>query len=261
MIALLAMLTGSVQAQTQILLSPEIGIQNSKLKATGDLDLNGSFPSADVNYSGIFSYNGGVTAGIQFSGTWAIITGVKFNRKGGKASVETRDPNNPFFFLNPDGSVGSDVGEITLTTTANFLSIPILASAQFGNTIKVGLAIGPQFNMGLGEYKEVIEYNLENTNLASEETNEEFGTSTTNLYKKSHMSLVVLPHVSYQINEQGSVKLSVLIESGSDMVNENYNVGDGAGGSRKVNGTVKNSQFGVTLSYVHTFDIQAGVKY
>lgn len=259
--ALIAMITEGLRAQTSFILSPEIGIQSSKMKATGDLDFNGSFPTADVNYAGIFSYNGGVNFGVQFADTWGIMTGVKFNRKGGKVTVETRDPNNPFAFLNPDGTIGTDVGEITIENTHNWLSIPVLATAQFGNTLKVGLAIGPQFNLGLGEYKETVEFNLENTNLPAQEENGEFGTSTNSVYKKSHMSLVVLPYLAYEISDQGSVKLSVMIESGSDMVNENYVVGDGAGGTRNVSGTLKNNQFGVTLSYVHTFDIEAGVKY
>ncbi len=264
--ALLTVLTGSLNAQTSIILSPEIGIQSSKLKATGDLDLNSDFQSQDVNYSSIFTYHGGLTFGIQFSGNWALLTGAKFNQKGGKATVETRDPNNPFFYMNPDGSLGADVGIITLTSEQNWLSIPILARGQFGKTLKIGLAIGPQFNMGLGKYKETIEYDLENTNFPTEEESESFGTSTGTLYKKSHMSLVVLPYVSYQINKQGSIKLSVLIESGSDMVNENYVVPAGvdANGNptfRNVSGTIKNSQFGVNLAYVHTFDIKAGVKY
>lgn len=265
-LALLAIFTGSLQAQTAIILSPEIGIQSSKLKATGDLDVNSLFQSQDVNYSSIFSYHGGLNFGIQFSGNWAILTGVKFNQKGGKVSVETRDPNNPFFIQKADGTVGADVGMITQTSKQNWLSIPILARAQFGNTVKVGLAIGPQFNLGIGEYKETIEYDLENTNLPTEENSEPFGTSTGNLYKKSHMSLVVLPYVSYQINKQGAIKLSVLIESGSDMVNENYVVPAGidANGNqtfRNVSGSIKNSQFGVSLAYVHTFDLKAGVKY
>lgn len=265
-LALLAILTGSLQAQTAIILSPEVGIQSSKLKATGDLDLNSDFQSQDVNYSGIFSYHGGLNFGIQFSGNWAILTGAQFNQKGGKVSVETRDPNNPFFFQNDDGSIGSDVGKITLTDKQNWLSIPVLARGQFGNTLKIGLAIGPQFNLGLGKYKETIEYDLENTNFPTEENSGSFGSSTSSVYKKSHMSLLVLPYISYQISKQSSIKLTVLIESGSDMVNENYVVASGtdANGNttfRNVSGTIKNNQFGVSLAYVHTFNLKAGVKY
>lgn len=260
-LAVMAMFSEGLKAQTKLILSPEIGIQNSKMKATGDLDYSGDFPSANVDYSGIFSYNGGVNFGIQFAGHWSIMTGLKFNRKGGKVTVEARDPNNPFIIPNPDGTFSADVGEFTTTTTHNWLSIPLLAGAEFGNNLKIGLGIGPQFNIGLGEYKLVSEYNLDNTNIPTEEVTEEFGDGANNLYKGSHMSLLLVPYVSYQLSPQSAIRFTVMIESGSDMVNENLVVGDGFGGTRNVNGTLKNSQFGLTLSYVHTFDMKVGVKY
>ena len=260
-LAVVAMFMDGLQAQTKFVLMPELGIQSSKLKATGDLDLTGIFTGQNVDYSGIFSYNGGVNFGIQFAEHWSIMTGVKFNRKGGKVTVEARDPNAPFILAQPDGTLFTDLGEISVTTTHNWLSIPILAGAEFGDNIKVGLGIGPQFNIGLGEYKDVVEYNLDNSNLPTEEETSEFGDGANDYYKGSHMSLLVLPYVSYQINKQSAVRLTIMIESGSDMINENYVVGDGAGGTRNVSGTEKNSQFGINIGYVHTFDIKAGVKY
>lgn len=260
-LALISLFSIGVHAQTSIILSPEIGIQSSKLKPTGDLDFRDQFQQTNVNYSAIFSYHAGVMAGIQFSGNWAILTGVRYNRKGGKVTLETRDPNNPFIFQNDNGTFTSDIGEITVVNEHNWLSIPILARGQFGETFKVGLAVGPQFNIGLGEHKETAEFSLENTNRSSEEFSEEFGEHTSSVYKKNHMSLLIQPYVAYQISRQGSIKLSLMIERGSDMVNENYVVGDGNGGTRNVNGTLKNNQFGVTLGYVHSFDLKAGVKY
>lgn len=260
-LALLALFIGGVNAQTSIILSPEIGIHSSKSKPTGDLDISSNYQGMGVNYSGILSYQGGIGVGIQFFGNWALLTGVKFNRKGGKVTVETRDPNNPFGIPQEDGTMNTDVGEFSITTAHNWLSIPILARGQFGGTFKVGLAIGPQINMGIGKYKETYEYSLENTNISTEEFEVGFGKSTTNVLKKSHLSLLVLPYVSYDIGKNSSIKLNMMVEAGADMVNDNFVVGTGNGSSRNVNGTMRNTQMGVMLSYEHRFELKTGVKY
>lgn len=259
-LAFLTIFTGGLKAQTSIILSPEIGIHSSKSTPTGDLDISESFQGAGVNYSGIFSYQGGIAVGLQIFGNWAIITGVKYNQKGGKVSVETRDPNNPFQVTLDDGTQTTDVGEVIFTTKHNWLSIPILARGQFGKTLKVGLAIGPQINMGIGKYKETAEYNLENTNLNNEEITANFGNSTANLLKKNHISLLVMPYVAYELNPNSSLKLSMMIERGSNMVNDNFVVPT-FNGQRNVNGTISNTQLGIMVSYEHRFDIKAGIKY
>ena len=259
--ALLALFIGGVQAQTSIILSPEIGIHSSKLKPTGDLDLSDNYQGMDINYSGIFSYQGGIGVGIQFFGNWGLITGVKYNRKGGKVTVETRNPINPFQINTDPENPTFDLGEFTTTIQYNCLSIPILARGQFGGAFKVGLAIGPQINMGIGKYKETIEYNLENTSLSTDETTHESGKSSTNMFKKSHMSLLVLPYVAYDLSDNGSFKLSMMIEAGGNMVNDNLVVVDNYNNLRNVNGTMRNTQMGIMLSYEHRFDLKAGVKY
>lgn len=259
-LALFALSTSGLFAQLSVILTPEIGIHSSRTNPTGDLDISESFQGMSVNYSGIFSYRGGIGVGLQFQDNWGLLTGVAFNRKGGRVTVETRDPNNPFAVTLEDGTVTTDVGEVIGTTTHNWLSVPILARAQFGNTFKIGLAVGPQFNFGLGKYTETIEYNLENTNINTQEDNFAFGNSTSDMIKGSHISLVILPYVSYDLSPKSSLRLSVMIERGSDMVNENFVV-ERPNGQRNVRGTLPNNQFGVVLSYEHRFDLNAGVKY
>lgn len=259
-LALLALLMTGLHAQTSIILTPEIGIHSSKLNPTGDLDISEDFQGASVNYSGIFSYQGGIGVGVQMFDNWALLTGLKFNQKGGRVTVETRDPNNQFLVTLEDGTQRTDVGEIIGTTTHNWLSVPILARGQFGNALKVGLAIGPQFNMGIGKYKENIEFNLENTNLNSREENLSFGNSTTDMLKKNHISLLILPYVSYDLSDKSSLRLSLMYESSSDMVNENYVVSR-PNGQRNVRGTITNRQIGILLNYEYRFDLKAGLKY
>lgn len=260
-LALISLFSIGVHAQTSIILSPEIGIQSSSSKHTGDADVSEDYQGAGVNYSSVFAYQGGVIFGVQFAGNWALLTGAKYNQKGSKVTIESRDPSNPFLVQLPDGSTKTDVGEFSVTTRHNWLSIPVLARGQFGGDFKFGLAIGPQFNMGIGEVKETAEYSFENTNLSTDEFTSDFGTSTTSPLKKSHVSLLILPYVSYQLSKSSSIKLSMMIERGSDMVNDHYVVSDLNGSQRNVDGTVSNRQFGVMLGYEHRFDLKAGVKY
>lgn len=261
-VAFLALFAGGLHAQTSIILTPEVGIHTSKLKTTGDADISDGFPGADIKYSSVFGYQGGIGVGIQLFKHWGIITGIKYNKKGGKVNIATRDPNNPFITgVDGDGNLTTDVGEFTVTTSHNWLSIPILARGQFGGAFKAGIAIGPQINMGIGKNKQTIDYDLENTNLSSDETSYEFGKSTTNYYKKSHISVLILPHVMYDISDNGGIKLSLMIEAGGNMINDNYVVGTTDGGKRNINGTERNTQMGIMLSYEHRFGLKTGVKY
>jgi hypothetical protein len=213
-----------------------------------------------VDYKSIFSYQGGIGVGIQFAGRWGLMTGLKFNQKGGRVTIETRDPNNPLGIIQ-DGNIVTDVGEITVTTKHNWLSIPILARAEFGENLKFGLAIGPQINLGIGEYRETVEYSLENLNVNDDENTYGFGESTTDLIKKSHVSLLILPYVAYDLNKNSSLRFSLMFERGSDMINENYQVPTTDGGVRRVDGTLKNNQMGIMLSYEYRFDLNIGTKY
>ncbi len=258
-LALLALFTGGVQAQTSIILAPEIGIHTSKSKLTGDFDISQYYQGADVKYSSVFGYQGGIGLGFQIK-NWAILTGIKYNRKGHKVTVESRNPNQPLFVPITADSVVFDVGEIESTSMHNWLSIPILFRGQFGGKFKVGLAIGPQINMAIGKYKETVEYNLENLNINSVENNYEYGKSTAEPVKKSHISLLILPHIAYEMNENSSIKFSMMIESGGNMVNDNFVVFDGFN-VRNVQATERNTQIGIMLCYEHRFNLKAGVKY
>lgn len=243
----------SSRAQTSIIFGPDAGVNFAKTTVTGDFDF------AD-DYSRTLKINGGLTAGVQF-GMWGVVTGVKFNQKGGKATLERRDPNNPFYFVDPDGNLISDVGKITVKESTNWLSIPLLARARFGQgAIKFGIAIGPQFNLGIGKYKEEIEYDLTVTNHANEENTSNYGDSATDIYKPVHLSLVVNPTIWYDLSPNSSLKFGFMFESGADMVNKNYLVSDGVQ-VQKIQATAKANNFGIMLGYEHRFDINVGVRY
>lgn len=75
------------------------------------------------------------------------------------------------------------------------------------------------------------------------------------------MSLLVLPYVSYAMSDNSSIKFSMMIEAGGNMINDNLVVGTSNGSVRNVNGTERNTQMGIMLSYEHRFNLKTGVKY
>ncbi len=260
MTLLMTAFAAKMQAQTSFIISPEVGIHTSKSKVTGDLDVSEFYQGMNVDTRSIFSYQGGIGLGIQFAGSWAILTGARYNRKGSRTTVETRNPNNPFLVMLDPENPTTDVGEFTTTTQHSWLSIPILARAQFGGKFKGGLAIGPQINMALGKIKEVTDYNLENTNLSSDEDTYSFGSSTSDPLKKSHISLLVLPYISYDMSEKSSLRFSMMIESGGNMVNDSFVI-MGNNGLRNINATMRNTQVGIMLSYEYRLNFKSGTKY
>lgn len=252
-ICFLFLFSAQTHSQTAIIFGPEAGVNFAKTSVSDDFDI------AD-DYSRILKFQGGLNAGVQF-GQWGIMTGIKFNQKGGKATLERRDPNNPFTVTDDQGNVINDVGEIIIKESTNWLSVPLMGRVQFGQgPLKFGLAIGPQFNFGIGKLKQEVEYNLTVTNLSSEEETSGYGDSATDVYKPMHLSLVINPSVWYDLSPNSSLKFGFMFESGADMVNENYLVSDGAG-VRKVDATSKANNFGVLIGYEYRFDINVGVKY
>lgn len=252
-ICALFLISGTSWAQTSIIFGPDAGINFAKTSMTGDFDF------AD-DYSSLLKIQGGLTAGVQF-GMWGVVTGVKFNQKGGKATLERRDPNNPFLFIDADGNVISDVGKITVKESTNWISVPLLARARFGQgPIKFGIAIGPQFNFGIGKFKEEIDYSLTATSHPSEENTSDYGDGATNVYKPIHLSLVINPMVWYDLSPNSSLKFGLMFESGADMVNKNFLVSDDTN-ARTINATAKANSFGLTIGYEHRFDINVGVRY
>src|SRR5699024_9877901 len=162
------------------------------------------------DYSRMLKIQGGLSAGVQF-GQWGVVTGIKFNQKGGKSTLERRDPDDPFYFVDGDGNIVSDVGKITVKESTNWLSVPLLARACFGLCdIKFGLAIGPQFNFGIGKYKEEIDYDLTVNKIPNEEETSNYGDSAKDIYKPMHLSLVINPTVWYDLSPNSSLKFGIM---------------------------------------------------
>jgi hypothetical protein len=62
------------------------------------------------------------------------------------------------------------------------------------------------------------------------------------------------------MSDKSSLRFNMMIETGGNMVNDNFVVADN-NGSRNINGTMRNTQIGMMISYEYRFNLKAGVKY
>lgn len=243
----------SAISQTSLLVGASGGANLAKQKLTGDM------PFPERNFEGTISrtlqYQGGIDLGIQF-GNLAILTGIRYNQRGNKITENRDDPNNKYWIL-PDGT--KDVGELIVKSKYNFISIPLLARYKLGQgSFKFSLALGPQFNLGVGKVTETDEYQLLNEGEIINEYTYEYGNAGDNLLKKSNVSFVLMPGVSIDVGRKGSFKVNLILESSGDMLNKSYLVN---GGERKVQGSIKSTLFAVEIGYEHRLDFNIGVKY
>ena len=227
------------------------GAALTKIKGTGD------FEPGDHDVSRLLRYQGGVEAGVQFGG-FSILTGVRFQQRGTKETVTRDDPNNNFWVF-PDGS--TDVGELEYKVKFNQISVPVLLGYQLGaGDLKFNVALGPQFNIGIGQITETFDYDLLQKGTIMNETMNDFGTRGDEPFKPMHMSFVFRPGISYDISPDGSLTLNFILESGGDMLNRSFLVPDN-GSVRKVQGSAKTRATAVEIGYRHRINFRMGVKY
>jgi len=241
----------TVDAQTSLILGARGGASLAKLKYTGDA------LEPDASISRVLRYQGGVDIGIQF-GNLAFLSGARYLQRGVKYTVNRDDPNGNYWIL-PDGT--ADVGEMKFESKFAFLSFPILGRYRFGQgPVQVGIALGPQINIGMGKVTNVKEYKLLNKGLTVNENTYDFGNAGDNILKKSNVSFVFMPEVAIAVGRSGNFKVNLILESSGDMLNKSYLVGD-TNGPRKVQGSIKSNAFAVEVGYEHKINFNVGVKY
>lgn len=243
----------SAFSQTSLIVGAGGGANLSKQKLAGDMP----FPGRDFDgtISRTLQYQGGIDLGIQF-GNLAILTGARYNQRGNKLTENRDDPNSKYWVL-PDGS--TDVGELTVKTKYNFISIPLMARYKLGQgAFKFSIALGPQFNLGAGKVTETDEFQLLNKGEIINEYTYEYGNAGDNLLKKSNVSFVFMPGIAIDVSPKGSFKVNMILESSGDMLNKSYLVN---GGERKVQGSIKSRTFALEIGYEHRLDFNVGVKY
>lgn len=238
-------------SQSGLLLGARGGASLAKLKGTGD------FINSDASISRVVRYQGGVDLGFQF-GSLSAMTGIRYLQRGVKTSENRDDPNGKYW-VTPDGRI--DVGERIYTSKFSFIGVPVLARYRLGSgPIQFGLALGPQFNIGMGQVTEVYEDNFFNSGLTINEYTYDYGKAGDDLLKKSNVSFVFMPEVAFNVSPSGIFKVNLILESSGDMLNKSYLI-DTGNGVRKVNGSIKSNAFALEVGYEHRLNFNVGVKY
>lgn len=240
------------QAQSSLVLGIGGGANLTKMKGTGDYD------PGDSDISRLLRYQGGVEAGVMF-GRFSILTGLRFQQRGWKRTVVRDDPNNNYWIL-PDGRI--DVGELEERTKFNVLSVPLLLGYELGSgALRFSLALGPQFNIGMGQITTTQEFDLLTAGSINNEYTRDFGTRADENFKPMHMSFVFRPGVSYEISPQSSITVNLIMDSGGDILNRSLLVTTSDGSVRKVNGSVKTRTTALEIGYRHKINFRLGAKY
>lgn len=237
-------------SQSGLILGARGGASLSTLKVTGDLY------NSDASRSRMLRYRGGVDVGFQF-GSISLLSGARYVMYGAK-TAENRDDPNGKAWVDEYGNI--DVGERKLTNKFNTISIPVLARYRTGKgPVRVGIALGPQFNMGMGKLTIAYEDVFTN-NPGTYEYTYDFGKASDNILKKSSVSFVFMPEVAFEVNPRGVFKVNLVLESSGDLLNKSYLV-NSPNGARKVQGSVKSNAFAVEVGYEHRLEFNVGVKY
>ena len=252
-------------SQTSIIVGIGGGANLSTMKYSGDFpfpDITGA-EGGEISYSRLLRYQGGIDLGIQF-GKFGLITGAHFNQRGDKIINNAPDPNGLLWVVWDDRNERwiMDNGELEMTRKFNLISIPILLRYQLGSgAIKFNIMLGPQVNMGMGSISEVRNFTFRENGNLTQENQSKFGKGPGNAVVSSHVSFVFSPGVSFDISDRGQFKLSLMLDSGANLVNKNYIVGTPTGGERLVDGTIRTRALALEVGYEHRIDFRAGVKY
>lgn len=241
-----------VFAQNGLILGVRGGISLTKNKYTGDLH------SPDATMGRILRYQGGPEVGYQ-RGSFALTVGGRYVMKGG-VEKDNRDDPEGNSWVTPDGII--DYGEQKITTKFNFFSVPLLVRYRYGQgAVRVGLSVGPQFNIGVGKLTETVEENFFNTGLRVFEDTYGYGITGDAVLKKTNLSFLFMPEVSFTVSPYGVFRGCLLMERSGDMLNESFLWGDADGSIRKIRGSFKSGGVALEIGYEHRINIQTGVKY
>lgn len=244
------LLQANVFGQNGLILGVRGGASLVKNQYTGDL-FN---PNSTI--SRLLRYQGGVDIGFQWKNL-ALTAGGRYVMKGNIESQNRDDPNGDNW-ITPDGII--DYGEQRITSKFDFFSVPVLFRYRLGKgLVKIGLSLGPQFNIGIGNPAMSIDEDFFNTGLRKFEIPFSYGKTGEDLLRKTNVSFLVIPEAAFTVSPYGVFKVHLLLEQSGDFLNESFLWQDG--GSRKINGSFKTNDLALEIGYEHRLNLNLGVKY
>lgn len=250
---LIATFTSNLSSQNaSIIMGVSAGANVSKVKGTGD------FVNSGEKFSRILRYGGGIDLGVRF-GNFSVLTGARYNQRGGKSTLNLDDPNGYHWLIDDKYDLGIRYSKFTYNT----ISIPILLRYEFGGeSFKVSLSAGPSINLIAGTGTQIDEYDLLNGGLKGPFEGElKKGTLGDEILAPKHVSFIFSPGFIYKINDNGNIKLNFNFEASGNVINKSYLTTDSNGASQKNRGSVKSGSMAVEIGYEHRINLSVGSKY
>ncbi len=254
-VTLFAMTVSGLFAQnSSFIIGVSGGANLSKTKSTGD------FADPGETYTRALKFGGGVDLGIGF-GKWAILSGIRYNQRGGKTEVNLDDPNGYMWTFPNDNNLY--LGVRSRKISYNVLSVPILLRYAFGGeNMQVTLAAGPSINILKGNGTIVDEFNLlGGGNKGPIETELKKGKLGDEVLKTGNVSFIFSPGIIYKLNDNGNFKFNINFESSGNIGNNAYLTYNSFGEIAKATGSIKTNTISFEIGYEHRINFNVGSKY
>lgn len=254
-VTLFAMTMSGLFAQnSSFIIGVSGGANLSKTKSTGD------FADPGESYSRALKFGGGIDIGVGF-GKWSILSGLRYNQRGGKTEVNFDDPNGYMWTFPNDNNLYLGVRDRKISY--NVLSVPILLRYSFGGeNLQVTLSAGPSINILKGTGTAVDEYNLLGGGSKGPiETELKKGKLGDEVFKPSNISFIFSPGIIYKLNDNGNFKFNINFESSSNIANDGYLTFNDFGEIGKASGSIKSGTISFEVGYEHRINFNVGSKY
>ena len=234
----------------------------SKIKHEGDFKIK-----EDEVFNSKFGYGGGLDLGVKY-GAFSLLSGFKYNTRGGQVEDRYLDEGEAFVFYDDEIILAVSPGIRFLDYKYNVFTIPLQLRAIFGNDdFKFGIKTGLNFNLIQGNFNLIESWDLTLPNVQKNfggEVQYEFtkGIGNLDLVKKSYTSFVFSPTVMYNISDSGWLIFSLGLESSKPINNKYfYDFNSLYYENGQVSGTIKNKIVYFELGYEHNFNFEIGTKY
>lgn len=243
--------------QTSFLLGVSGGASLSKFKGTGD------FASSGENYNRAIRYGGGVDLGVGF-GNFAVLTGFRYNQRGGKSTNERLDLNSAGWLITEGNNVNEYFGERKTEFNMTVFTLPVLLRYSFGSgPLQILVGAGPVINFVSGQVVETRNYELlGDIQKGPFEDRYDTGNQPDDLFRKTNIGVQFRTGAIYQLNDNGFLKMNACLETVGNLANKNAQYYDAYTDTyNKFNGSIKSNNFMLELGYEHRFEFNIGSKY
>lgn len=247
----------SLSSQTRFLVGVSGGASLSQFKGTGD------FATSGENYNRALRFGGGVDAGIGF-GNFSVLTGFRYNQRGGVSTNERLDLNNNGWIIVDGNTAREYYGERKTEWNMTVFTLPVLLRYSFGSgPLQFLVGAGPVINFVGGQVVETRTYDLVgNVKEGPFEDRYDTGNQPDDLFRKTNVGVHFRTGAIYELSDNGFLKMNLCFESVGNLANKNAQYYDAFTNSfNNFNGSIKSNNLMLEFGYEHRFDLNIGSKY